>query len=218
MINKSLNYKRDPSLNNEKLIKEAKLTNNKDIRDKIINNNIPFVKSLADRWFKRGVPEEFDDLVGMGMVALMKAYNTYDTNKNIKFTSYLGKVVWKEFMAHSRYKSMKCRSKYSSISFNETLHKSKGTDEEKLLAEVISNDSHLDYLTVEDEMFNTHLVKQMDALLAKKERVVADKYFFEGKSISEIGVELGVSRQAAHQAFQRTIKRLKPIYTNWEVV
>lgn len=205
--------KRIPNFNNEAMIKLAKETGSKELRDKIITNNMHFVVELANRTIRNGSPEEPDELISIGMIGLMKAYESYDCGRNIKFTTYMAKVVNREFSVNARSKGMKCRSKYASISMDNNLYKDSGDEKEKLISETLSNDSHLDLIAVEDSIFNDVLDEYIERKLLENEKTFARMYFFEGMSISDIGREMNVTRQRAHQYFKNSIRKLAPAFT-----
>ncbi|WP_336763469.1 sigma-70 family RNA polymerase sigma factor [Paenibacillus sp. USHLN196] len=205
--------KRIPNFNNEEMIKLAKETGDKDLKDKIIKNNMRFVVKLANKTLSNGSPEEPDELVSMGMIGLLKAYDTYDHTKNIKFTTYMAKVVNREFSANARSKGMKCRSKYTSISMDNNLYKDNSGDSEKLLSEVLSDESHLDLVAVEDSIFDGVLNGYIERKLTSNEKIFARKYFFEGMSVSDIGRDMNVTRQRAHQHFKNSVRKLAPAFT-----
>ncbi|WP_440109941.1 sigma-70 family RNA polymerase sigma factor [Paenibacillus sp. QZ-Y1] len=201
----------DKDFNNEENIKLAKETNNEELKDKVISNNIKLVAKMANDWASKG-SDEADDLVGIGMIALINAYNTYDCTRDIKFTTYLTKAVWMEFVKHANKKKRKGRDKYSFVSMDGSFIKESDTGSDKSIADLLSNDSHLDYEKVEDSFFNRDLNKAIDSELTMTEQKVSRKYFLEGRELVEIGVELNVSRQAVHQAFKRSVKKLTPVF------
>lgn len=205
--------KRIPNFNNEEQIKLAKETNNKELRDLIIQNNMHFVIKLVNRVILNGSTDEPDDLASVAMIGLIKAYDSYECNKNIRFTTYLAKVVFRELSAHARAKGMKCRSKYTSVSMDDNLYKDNSGNSEKLLSEVLAGESHLDLIAVEDSMFNEVLDRYIERKLLDNEKTFSRMYFFEGMSISDIGKEMNVTRQRAHQYFKNSIRKLAPVFT-----
>lgn len=204
--------KRIANFNNEEMIKLAKESGDKELKDKIIKNNMHFVVKLANKTLTNGSLEDPDDLVSMGMVGLLKAYETFDNTKNIKFSTYLAKVVVREFSANARAKGMKCRSKYSSVSIDDSLYKNNSGDSEKMLSEVLGDESHLDLVAVEDSIFDDVLNGYIERKLTSNEKVFARKYFFEGMSVSDIGRDMNVTRQRAHQHFKNSIRKLAPAF------
>ncbi|WP_208643743.1 sigma-70 family RNA polymerase sigma factor [Paenibacillus barcinonensis] len=202
----------DPNFDNEAMILVAKETDSKELKDKVINNNIRIAVKLANKWKKAGYTDDLDDLVSLGLYGLIVAFDTYDTSKDIKFVTYAGRVVWMEFVKAERYKHMKCRGSFDSISLDTPLGKADQSSE-KTIAEVLSNESHLDFDKVEEDEFNHKLTNLIESSLTEKEKVVSFKYFFEGDALTDIGKELKVSRQAVHQAYKRSITKLAPAFS-----
>lgn len=85
-------------MNNEELIKLAK-QGDEDAKDTLFQNNQEFIYKMAHKY--RNIAE-FDDLVSMGNVGLIKAFNTYDESKGLKFITYYSRIVVNEILMHHR--------------------------------------------------------------------------------------------------------------------
>ena len=57
----------------------------------LFEENSPLIKSLVKRFLNKGV--EYDDLYQIGTVGLLKAINNFDTNYNVKFSTYVVPMV-----------------------------------------------------------------------------------------------------------------------------
>ena len=57
----------------------------------LFEENSPLLKSLVKRFLNKGV--EYDDLYQIGTVGLLKAINNFDTNYNVKFSTYVVPMV-----------------------------------------------------------------------------------------------------------------------------
>ena len=55
-------------------------------REKVINHNLRFVVSVAKKYQNQGMPLE--DLISEGNRGLIKAYEKFDTSRNVKFITY----------------------------------------------------------------------------------------------------------------------------------
>ncbi len=55
-------------------------------KEKLITENSPLIKSIVKRYLNKGV--EFDDLYQLGALGFVKAINNYDSNYQVKFTTY----------------------------------------------------------------------------------------------------------------------------------
>lgn len=65
-----------------------------EFKKKLIENNINLVHSLAQRFKNRGT--EYDDIVQSGCIGLVKAANSFDESKGIKFSTYAFHVIFGE--------------------------------------------------------------------------------------------------------------------------
>lgn len=63
-------------------------------RDKMIENNIGLVHSIANRFKGRGV--DYDDLFQSGCVGLIKAVDNFDENRGFAFSTYAVPVIMGE--------------------------------------------------------------------------------------------------------------------------
>ncbi len=52
--------------------------------------------------FQSGCSEDFHDLIATANLAFVKAYRSYTTGKNTKFTSYLCTIIWRDLCTKSR--------------------------------------------------------------------------------------------------------------------
>ena len=66
----------------------------KEIRDKMIEDNIGLVHSIAKRFTGRGV--DYEDLFQTGCVGLIKAVDNFDESKGFKFSTYAVPVIMGE--------------------------------------------------------------------------------------------------------------------------
>lgn len=206
--------KRMPNFNNEEMIELARKTDDKELKDKVIENNVPLVLKLVNRWKDRGSTESTEDLISMGLCGLVVAFNTYDTSRNIKFSSYAGKVIWMEFMKNARYNEMQCRSKYIKVNLEDPVYtcKSKFICNDDTIADVVFDSEEDNFKEIEDRLFAERLNLMFNSFsFTPKEKMVGRKYFLEGKSLAEIGKEMGVTRQAVHQTHKRNVTRLNEL-------
>lgn len=66
----------------------------KDDRDKMIEDNIGLVHSIAKRFMGRGV--DYEDLFQTGCIGLIKAVDNFDESKGFKFSTYAVPVIMGE--------------------------------------------------------------------------------------------------------------------------
>ena len=55
-------------------------------KEQLITINAPLIKSIVKRYLNKGI--EYEDLYQLGAMGFVKAINNYDSNFNVKFTTY----------------------------------------------------------------------------------------------------------------------------------
>ena len=64
-------------------------------RTQLIENNLNFVNFVIKRYFSSS-HEDFEELLSMGRIGYVKAIDSYNLDKNIKFSSYATKYIRNE--------------------------------------------------------------------------------------------------------------------------
>lgn len=72
-------------------------------RESLIESHLPLAKSVARRYVGRGV--EFDDLMQVAAVGLVKAANRFDTNRGASFPAFAEPTIDGELRHHMRDRS-----------------------------------------------------------------------------------------------------------------
>lgn len=57
-------------------------------KEQVIVENIPLVKNIASKFNVSNIGIDYDDLVSIGVMGLMDAYDKYDESKGVKFSTY----------------------------------------------------------------------------------------------------------------------------------
>lgn len=66
-------------------------------REKIINGNIKLIFSIINKYYSNSNYDR-DELFFIGVVGLIKAVDTYDTNKNYEFSTYAYRCIRNEIL------------------------------------------------------------------------------------------------------------------------
>ena len=69
-------------------------------RDTLIERNLRLVVYIARRFDNTGTPIE--DLISIGSIGLIKAIETFNTDKNIKLATYASRCIENEILMHLR--------------------------------------------------------------------------------------------------------------------
>lgn len=110
MINRveirGVNTSKLPTFSNEEidsLISKAKLGDKK-AREDLINGNLRLVLSIIKKFRNRG--ENIDDIFQIGCVGLIKAIDNFDTNQNVRFSTYAVPMIIGEIKRYLRDNSV----------------------------------------------------------------------------------------------------------------
>ena len=77
------------------LMYEYVKTKDIEVRNKIVEDNIPLVKYIVKRVYNKGFGEyEYNDLVNYGVFGLIKAVEKYDVTMGLKFSTYAYQKIY----------------------------------------------------------------------------------------------------------------------------
>jgi RNA polymerase sporulation-specific sigma factor len=88
-----------PEKEKQKLLIEAK-NGNKKAREDLINGNLRLVLSVIQRFTNRG--ENLDDLFQIGCIGLIKAIDNFDTDHDVRFSTYAVPMIIGEVRRYLR--------------------------------------------------------------------------------------------------------------------
>ena len=103
------------------------------VRQTLIERNLRLVVYIARRFENTGI--NIENLISIGTIGLIKAINTYKTDKNIKLATYASRCIENEILMYLR----KSASQRNEVSLDEPLN----TDwdgNELLLSDVLGTD------------------------------------------------------------------------------
>lgn len=183
-------YKLPKPLITDELITLFSQTKNgsKEARDKLIIHNIRLVLYEVKHKFKN-VNYDKKDLVSIGNLGLVKAIETYDISKEIKFTTYAVTCIDNEILMFLR----KLKKDDNVYSLNKVFHNKDG-DEFKL-EDYISDDR--DFTEEIEIAENYKIIREIVKVLPDRDREIILLYFgFYNNRIytqSEIADKMGLS-------------------------
>lgn len=189
----------------EEAEKLARLKTDDKVRSDLIEHNLRLVVYIARKFENTGI--DLDDLVSVGTIGLIKAINSFDTDKNIKLATYASRCIENEILMHLR-KSVKIKSE---VSFDEPLN----TDwegNELLLSDVMGTDSDVVYKKIEGGV-ETELLQKALVKLNKREREIMEmRYGLTGEdelTQREVADKMGISQSYISRLEKKIISRLK---------
>jgi RNA polymerase primary sigma factor len=211
-LSKKVNYS-----SNDELIVKAKAGCKKSYNE-FMRNNLRFVCMVAKHFEMRGV--DYDDLIQVGNIGLIKAYENYDITRGFKFSTYAVNWIKCYILREIRKNGHLIRIPWSApeeikkgqqvISINSHV----GGDSNKLMiADFIPSNENLEH-DEEVKSLNRALVKYISNLSKREQYVINNRFGLEGNhqlSLTTIGGNLGVCRERVRQIEDAAILKLRKL-------
>ncbi len=177
----------------------------KNARGLLVEHNLRLVVYIAKKFENTGVGIE--DLVSIGTIGLMKAINTFNTEKNIKLATYASRCIENEILMYLR-RSTKLKSE---ISIDEPLNQDSDGNE-LLLSDILGTEEDTTSRRMEDEV-DQKLLKASIAKLNKREKNIMELRFGfitgNEKTQKEVADMLGISQSYISRLEKKIICKMK---------
>lgn len=189
----------------EKLLQKLMLED-KDAKQILIERNLRLVVYIAKKFENTGI--DFEDLISIGTIGLMKAINSFNVDKNIKLATYASRCIENEILMQLR-KNTKIKNE---ISIDEPLNKD-GDGNELLLSDILGTDVDITSKSLEDEV-DMSLLKVAISKLDKREKYIMQLRFGIGgigkeKTQKEVADMLGISQSYISRLEKKIMKKMK---------
>ena len=174
-------------------------------RNVLIEHNLRLVVYIARRFENTGI--NIEDLISIGTIGLIKAVNTYRSDKNIKLATYASRCIENEILMHLR----KTAPQKSEVSFDEPLN----TDwdgNELLLSDILGTDEDLVLKPIEDDVDRQLLMDAVDKLTAREKQIITLRFGLGGreeKTQKEVADLMGIWQSYISRLEKLIIVRLK---------
>lgn len=191
------------------------MKSNKDT-NRLVVENMNYVKSLANKYLGRGV--EFDDLVSEGYIAMTQAATKYDSSRGTQFIAYAAPFIRKAMEQMIKQESTlngiakdthgNIESKPSRpVSIDAPL----GVNNKYTLLDILINK---DALIQEDNQYFKMIAEDLKATIEKldeREQEVIRKFYGIGcthLTLAEIAEDMGIKRERARQIRDKGIRKM----------
>lgn len=179
-----------------------------DLRTKtiLIERNLRLVVYIARKFENTGVNVE--DLISIGTIGLIKAINTFRTDKKIKLATYASRCIENEILMYLRRNT---RTK-TEVSIDEPLNVD-WEGNELLLSDILGTDKDVISRDIEDEVDKDLLNRALEKLSKREKRIVELRFGLqnggEEKTQKEVADLLGISQSYISRLEKKIIYRLK---------
>lgn len=174
-------------------------------RKKLVEHNLRLVVYIAKKFENTGVGIE--DLTSIGTIGLMKAINTFNTEKNIKLATYASRCIENEILMYLR-RSNRIKTE---ISIDEPLNQD-GDGNELLLSDILGTDEDITSRRIEDEVDKKLLKASILKLNSREKNIMELRFGFktgEEKTQKEVADMLGISQSYISRLEKKIINKMK---------
>lgn len=188
----------------EELLKQL-ATNDLKVRQTLVERNLRLVVYIAKKFENTGIGIE--DLISIGTIGLMKAINTFNTDKNIKLATYASRCIENEILMYLR-RSNKIKGE---ISIDEPLNQD-GDGNELLLSDILGTENDVTSRGIEDEVDRTLLKASMEKLNNREKNIMELRFGFitgNEKTQKEVADMLGISQSYISRLEKKIINKMK---------
>lgn len=184
---------------------EELLSGKTSVKGELIEHNLRLVVYIARKFDNTGV--DLDDLISVGTIGLIKAVNTFNSNKNIKLATYASRCIENEILMHLR----KVSKLKGEVSLDEPLN----VDYEGnklLLCDILGTDPDMVYKKSE-ESAEQRILRQAISKLSERERqIMCLRFGLDGEeelTQKEVADLLSISQSYISRLEKKIVERLK---------
>ena len=183
-------------------------------RSSLIEHNLRLVVYIAKKFDNTSVGVE--DLISIGTIGLIKAINTFKTDKNIKLATYASRCIENEILMYLRRNN---KTKLE-VSIDEPLNVD-WDGNELLLSDILGTDEDVIYHGIEDEIEKNLLNTAISRLAPSERKIVELRYGLtsaDGEEMTqkEVADLMGISQSYISRLEKKIMKRLKKEIVRFE--
>ena len=210
-INKGVFYINGPDLLPPPLSQEEesecieKLGFDEEAKSRLIEHNLRLVVYIAKKFENTGIGLE--DLTSIGSVGLIKAVNSYKSDKNIKLATYASRCIENEILMYIR----KFNNRRIEISIDEPLNVD-WDGNELLLSDILGTEEDSVYRELEVIEENKILNCAIQKLNKREQQIINMRFGLndtEEMTQKEVADYLGISQSYISRLEKKIFKRLK---------
>lgn len=171
----------------------------------LVERNLRLVVYIAKKFENTGIGIE--DLISIGTIGLMKAINTFNTEKQIKLATYASRCIENEILMYLR-RTNKIKGE---ISIDEPLNQDCDGNE-LLLSDILGTEADVTSRRIEDEVDKKLLKASMKKLNNRERNIMELRFGFstgDEKTQKEVADMLGISQSYISRLEKKIIGKMK---------
>lgn len=191
----------------EELIAKLSEEDNLQTRQTLVERNLRLVVYIAKKFENTGIGIE--DLISIGTIGLMKAINTFNSDKKIKLATYASRCIENEILMYLRRNN---KTKLE-VSIDEPLNVD-WDGNELLLSDVLGTEEDVISKNLENEVEKNLLNAAIDKLTKREKTIVELRFGLnteDGEEMTqkEVADLLGISQSYISRLEKKIMKRLR---------
>lgn len=210
------------SLEEEKALATRAFSGDKEAKNALVKANLRFVIKIANKY--KGFGLDIDDLINEGNLGLLRAAEKFDPNNGTKFTTYavwwIREAIQKAIRETStgvkfpakKFTEMKS-DEWKIASLDKTIENSEDDSASLLSFQKDNKEKSPEKAFVQMQMIK-EISEAVNQLKEKEQQIIKLRYGLTGKnpmSLSEIGNEMGFSKERIRQIENKALCELKEI-------
>lgn len=171
----------------------------------LIERNLRLVVYISKKFDNTGV--DVEDLISIGTIGLIKAVNSFDSDKKIKLATYASRCIENEILMYLR----KVVRRKNEVSLDEPLNVDSDGNE-LLLSDVLGTETDMVYNDAEENVEKELLKNAIKKLSAREQQIVSLRFGLNGHeeiTQKEVADLLGISQSYISRLEKKIINRLK---------
>ena len=172
---------------------------------KLIEHNLRLVVYVAKKFASSEV--DVEDLISIGSLGLIKAINSYKSDKNIKIATYASKCIENEILMYLR----KISKQKQVLSLDEPLNVD-GEGNELLLFDLLPSEKDCPQEDLEKSTEKEILWKVVNKLKAREKEIMVMRFgLYNGEELTqkEVADNLGISQSYISRLEKKIVSRIK---------
>lgn len=174
-------------------------------RSVLIEHNLRLVVYIAKKFENTGIGIE--DLISIGTIGLIKAVNTFKSDKNIKLATYASRCIENEILMYIRRE----QNRRGELSIDEPLNID-WDGNELLLSDVLGSDEDMVYRNLESDDDRATIMEAISSLGEREREIVSLRFAIGGGkeyTQKEVADMLGISQSYISRLEKKIISKLK---------
>lgn len=166
----------------------------------------PLIKKIAHKYRNNIYKIEIDDLIQIGAIGLMYAFEHYQDDRGASFQTYAYNCIERKILREfDNMKRIKRQADYKATSFDAPTN----SDEDLYLEEIISDDRVNVEATVINKLMVEKYKEEINLVLTGRERDIVYRTLFENAKFSDLAKEYGMHHSRVHDIQRRGFRNLR---------